>query len=77
MDLGDGGPDNAAPLSVLGALGTSASARHTFRELALTAAPLTEATAAAAVAALAAHRASTTRRCRSLMRRTRSATGRA
>ena len=56
MDLGDDGPDAAAPLEVVTALATSAAARRTLRELSLTAAPLTEATAAAAVGALAALR---------------------
>jgi len=53
---GHGGPDDATPLSVVRALAASASARCTLRELGLTGAPLTEATAAAGVGALAALR---------------------
>ena len=56
MDEDDDGPDAAAPLAVVKALATSASARSTLRELGLTGAPLTEATAATGVGALAALR---------------------
>jgi len=56
MDEDGDGPDAAAPLAVVRALATSASARCTLRKLDLTAAPLTEATAATAVGALAALR---------------------
>jgi len=56
MDEDDDGPDAAAPLAVVRTLATSASARCTLRELGLTSAPLTEATAAAGVGALPAVR---------------------